>query len=39
MRRAPAELDGAPRGAPVDVVGALADMVAYNGGKPLSYLA
>src|ERR1700733_5034262 len=30
------ELDGAERGAPIDIVAALTDMVAYNGGKPLT---
>jgi cyclase len=39
LHRACAELGGAPRGAPIDVVTALADMVAYNGGAPLSCLA
>jgi cyclase len=39
LHRACAELGGAPRGAPIDVVTALADMVAYNGGVPLSCLA
>ena len=36
LHRACAELDGAPRGAPVDIVAALADMVTYNGGAPLT---
>lgn len=36
LHRAYAELDGTPRGGPIDVVSALADMVAYNGGKPLT---
>jgi cyclase len=36
LHRAYLELDGAPRGAPVDFVRALGDMVAYNGGRPLS---
>ena len=36
LYRAYAELDGAGRGAPIDVLSALADMVAYNGGRPLS---
>ncbi|HEY3880664.1 MAG TPA: MBL fold metallo-hydrolase, partial [Trebonia sp.] len=36
LHRAYAELAGTPRGGPVDVMGALGDMVAYNGGKPLS---
>jgi cyclase len=36
LHRAYSELDGAALGSPIDVVAALADMVAYNGGKPLS---
>jgi cyclase len=36
LHRACAELDGSPRGGPVDIVAALADMVAYNGGRPLT---
>lgn len=39
LHRARAELAGAPRGAPIDVMAALADMVAYNGGVPLTCLA
>jgi cyclase len=39
LHRACAELRGAPRGAPVDIVAALGDMVAYNGGAPLTCLA
>ena len=39
LHRAYAELDGAPNGAPVDVIAALSDMVTYNGGVPLSCLA
>ena len=39
LHRAYAELDGAERGAPIDVVAALADMVAYNEGRPLTCLA
>jgi cyclase len=39
LHRACAELRGAARGAPVDIVAALGDMVAYNGGAPLSCLA
>jgi cyclase len=39
LHRAYAELGGAPPGAPVDVLAALADMVAYNGGVPLTCLA
>jgi cyclase len=36
LHRAYLELDGAERGAPVDFAAALGDMVAYNGGQPLS---
>ncbi len=36
LHRAYAELDGAPPGAAIDVASALADMVAYNGGLPLT---
>ena len=37
LHRAYAELDdGTERGAPIDTVAALTDMVAYNGGKPLT---
>jgi cyclase len=36
LHRAYAELDGVQRGAPIDIVGALADMVTFNGGKPLT---
>jgi cyclase len=36
LHRAQAELRGLPRGGPVDVPAALADMVAYNGGRPLT---
>jgi cyclase len=39
LHRAYAELDGTPRGGPIDVAAALADMVAYNGGEPLTCLA
>jgi cyclase len=39
LHRAYAELSGAPPGAPIDLVAALADMVAYNGGEPLRCLA
>ena len=39
LHRACAELAGAPRGAPIDVAAALTDMVAYNGGVPLTCLA
>ena len=34
-----AGMNGTELGAPIDAVGALADMVAYNGGKPLSCYA
>jgi cyclase len=36
LHRAYAELDGAENGQPIDVITALGDMVAYNGGAPLS---
>jgi cyclase len=36
LHRAYFELDGAERGAPLDLVSALGDMVAYNGGRPLT---
>jgi cyclase len=39
LHRACAELNGTPRGGPIDIVAALSDMVAYNGGKPLTCLA
>jgi cyclase len=39
LHRAYLELDGAEPGAPIDFVGALRDMVAYNGGRPLTCLA
>jgi cyclase len=39
LHRAYAELGGTPRGGPIDVTAALADMVAYNGGEPLTCLA
>jgi cyclase len=39
LHRACAEMDGTPRGAPIDVLAALSDMVAYNGGRPLTCLA
>jgi len=39
LHRACAELDGTPRGGPIDIVAALDDMVAYNGGAPLTCLA
>jgi cyclase len=39
LHRAYAELDGGPLGRPIDAVAVLSDMVAYNGGRPLSCLA
>ena len=36
LHRAYAELDGADRGAPLDLATALTDMVAYNGGRRLT---
>jgi cyclase len=39
LHRACAELSGADRGAPIDVVAALTDMVTYHGGQPLSCYA
>lgn len=36
LHRAYAELDGAARGAQIDHAAALTDMVAYNGGRPLT---
>jgi cyclase len=39
LHRAYAELDGAERGARIDLAAALADMVTYNGGKPLTCYA
>jgi len=36
LHRAYAEVRGAERGAPLDIVAALTDMVAYNGGQPLT---
>ncbi|NDU73903.1 MBL fold metallo-hydrolase [Actinomadura sp. DSM 109109] len=36
LHRAYAELDGQPPGAPIDLVAALNDMVALNGGRPLT---
>ena len=36
LHRACAELTGTPRGGPIDIVAALTDMVAYNGGAPLT---
>jgi cyclase len=39
LHRAMAELTGTPPGAPVDLLAALSDMVAYNGGARLTCLA
>ncbi len=39
LHRAYSELEGAPRGTPIDAAAALTDMVTYNGGRPLSCLA
>ena len=39
LHRAMAELGGAARGAPVDVLAAFADMITFNGGRPLRCLA
>jgi len=36
LHRAYAELGGLERGAPIDVLAALSDMIAYNGRHPLS---
>jgi cyclase len=36
LHRAYFELEGGDRGTPVDIVAALLDMVAFNGGKPLT---
>ena len=36
LHRAYAELGDTPRGGPIDVFAALGDMVAYNGGRPLT---
>ena len=36
LHRACAELTGTPRGGPVDLITALAEMVSYNGGVPLT---
>ena len=36
LHRAYLELDGAERGAPIDLAMAFSDMVAYNGGPPLT---
>ena len=39
LHRAYAELDGAAPGAPIDLLAAFGDMLAYNGGQPLRCLA
>ncbi len=39
LHRACAELGGTPRGGAIDIAAALGDMVAYNGGAPLTCLA
>jgi cyclase len=39
LHRAYAELDGAEPGAPIDIPAAIGDMVAHNGGRPLSCYA
>jgi cyclase len=39
LYRAYAELDGLALGAPVDLMAAFADMIAFNGGRPLRCLA
>ncbi len=36
LHRAYAEMSGTPHGGPIDVFAALGDMVAYNGGRPLT---
>ena len=39
LHRALLELEGAPRGAPIDVISAFMDMIDYNGGSSLRCLA
>ena len=39
LHRAMFELQGAERGAPIDVLSAFADMITFNGGEPLRCLA
>jgi cyclase len=39
LHRAYAELDGAEPGVPIDTRAVLLDMVAFNGGRPLTCLA
>ena len=36
LHRGYAELDGAERGQPIDLIAAIGDMIAYNGGRPLT---
>ncbi|GIJ50657.1 MBL fold metallo-hydrolase [Virgisporangium aliadipatigenens] len=36
LHRAYAEIDGKPRGVPLDILAVLTDMVTYNGGRPLT---
>jgi cyclase len=36
LHRAYAELAGASRGAEIDLIAALTDMISYNGGRPLT---
>jgi cyclase len=36
LHRAYAELQGTPRGGPINLAAAIGDMIAYNGGKPLT---
>ena len=39
LHRAYAELDGAAPGAPLDLAAVMTDMIAFNGGRPLSCYA
>jgi cyclase len=39
LHRAYAELDGAEPGAPIDLLAAFGDMIAFNGGRPLRCMA
>jgi cyclase len=34
LHRGYAELDGAERGQPIDLLAAVGDMITYNGGRP-----
>lgn len=36
LHRGYAELDGAERGQPIDLIAAIGDMITYNGGRPLA---